>query len=194
MKITEVIQVAESPDNVWDLFQDVPSLSRCLPGAELTADLGDGKYEGTVGVKLGPMTANFEGTCTVTPDAEMRTCTISGKGADKRGGSVGRIKIDYAVVAADGAGTKVTVDADIQLSGAAAQFGRTGLIKDMSQRLIGEFVSCVEAKLTAETVEEATEVRAAEVKGVSLVFSSLGSIIVRFFKRLMGRGGPDDAA
>ena len=92
MKITEMIQVAQSPDSVWELFQDVPSLSRCLPGAELTADLGDGNYEGTVGAKLGPMTANFEGTCTVTPDAETRTCTISGKGADKRGGSVGTLR------------------------------------------------------------------------------------------------------
>ena len=186
MKITEVIEVSQSPDRVWELFQDVPSLSRCLPGAELTADLGDGKFEGTVGAKLGPMTANFEGTATVTSDEQARTGSINGKGADKRGGSVGRIKVEYSVQAGDGGGTKVTVDADVQLSGAAAQFGRTGLIKDMSQRLIGEFVSCIEAKLTADTVEGAAAVKASEVKGFSLLFSSLGAGVARFFKRIFG--------
>ena len=108
MKITEVIEVAQSPDRVWDLFQDVPSLSRCLPGAELTQDLGDGEYEGTVSAKLGPMTANFEGKATVTSDPETKTGTISGKGADRRGGSMGRVKIEYAVAEGDSSGTKVT--------------------------------------------------------------------------------------
>ena len=66
----------------------------------------------------------------------------------------------------------------------------------MSEKLIGEFVACIEAKLSAETVEEATEVRAAEVKGVSLLFTSLSAIVVRFFKRIVGRGDADshDAA
>ena len=65
------------------------------------------------------MTANFEGKATVTADAATRSGTINGKGADKRGGSVGRVKIDYAINAADGGGTHVTVDGDVQLSGAA---------------------------------------------------------------------------
>jgi len=191
MKMTETFEVSQSPDRVWDLFQDVPSLSRCLPGAELTADLGNGEYEGQVGVKLGPMTANFEGKATVIADAATRSGTITGKGTDKRGGSVGQVKIDYSINAADDGGTQVTVDGDVQLSGAAAQFGRTGLIKSMSEKLIGEFVACIEAQLSAETDEEATEVRAAEVKGISLLFSSLWAIVVRFVKRLVGRSDAD---
>ena len=188
MKITEIIQVTQSPERVWELFQDVPSLSRCLPGAELTADLGDGEYEGVVSAKMGPMTANFEGRATVTSDADSRTGTINGKGNDKRGGSMGRVKIDYSVEASDDGGTRVTVEGNVQLSGAAAQFGRTGLIKDMSKRLITEFVSCVEEKLAAETVEEAAEVVADKVQGIRLLFSSLGSSISRLLRKLFGRG------
>jgi carbon monoxide dehydrogenase subunit G len=186
MKITETIEVDRPADQVWELFQDVPALAACLPGAELTEDKGDGVYAGTVGAKLGPMTANFEGEATVSVDAAARTGSVKGKGMDRAGGSMGQVTMQYAVVARDDGGSTVTVDADVLLSGAAAQFGRTGLIKEMSSRLIGEFVTCVEAKLAATTPEEAAEVGAGDVKGLSLFFSSLLATIRRFFRRLFG--------
>jgi hypothetical protein len=57
----------------------------------------------------------------------------------------------------------------------------------MSSRLLGEFIECVEAKLAAETVEEAAAVEAREVGGLRLFFASLGSAIARFFRGLFGR-------
>jgi carbon monoxide dehydrogenase subunit G len=185
VKITEVIEVGRSVDQVWALFQDVPELARCLPGAELTEDKGDGVYAGKVGAKLGPMTATFEGEATVASDETTHTGSVNGRGMDKRGGSVGQVKMNYSMEPTEG-GTSITVDADVILSGAAAQFGRTGLIKEMSHRLIGEFVACVEAKLAAESDEAASEVEAGDVKGVSLFFSSLISTVVDFLKRLFG--------
>lgn len=186
MKITETIEVSRPVDKVWELFQDVPDLATCLPGAELTEDKGDGKYAGVMSVKLGPMTANFEGEATVTSDSAARTGKLSGRGVDKRGGSQGRIKVDYSLEATDSGGTRVLVEADVVMAGAAAQFGRTGLIREISKRLIGDFVDCVEGKLAAATAAEAAEISAGDVKGMSLFFASLGSAIVKFFKRLFG--------
>ncbi|MFQ5555758.1 MAG: SRPBCC family protein [Acidimicrobiia bacterium] len=163
MKITEVIEVERPPEKVWGLFQDVPELARCLPGAELTEDRGDGTYAGAVTAKLGPMTARFEGEATVTADAASRSGSVKGKGVDKSGGSIGQVGVAYTVEPT-ATGARVTVDADVLLSGAAAQFGRTGLIKEMSKRLIGEFVSCIEAKLGAETDEEAATIEAGSLR------------------------------
>lgn len=187
MKISEVIEVKSPPEKVWELFQNVPELASCLPGATLTEDKGDGTYAGSVAAKLGPMTATFEGEATVSSDAEARTGSVKGKGVDKRGGSQGQMKMTYAIEAME-SGTRVAVDADVMLAGAAAQFGRTGLIQEMSKRLIAEFVECVEAKLAAGTEEEAAAVSAGEVKGISLFFASLWATIVKFFKRLFGGG------
>lgn len=186
MKITEVVRVGRSIDQVWELFENVPELARCLPGAELTEDKGGGVYAGSVSAKLGPMTATFEGEATVVSDAESHTGTVNGKGMDRRGGSVGQVKMQYAMASGD-EGTEITIEADVILSGAAAQFGRTGLIKEMSNRLIGEFVHCVEAKLAAETIVEAAAVEAGEVKGFSLFLSSLLATLRRFIARLFGR-------
>ena len=174
MKISQQFVVAGDPETVWDFFQDVPSVAQCLPGAELKDVEPDGSYNGQLSVKLGPMTATFEGTATVAPDPATKTATIEGKGVDKRGGSRGQVKLDYAVIAA-GTGSTVDIDADITLSGPAAQFGRTGLINEISKRLIGDFVDCLEAKLGASSEEAADEIRAQEVKGISLFLASLWS-------------------
>ncbi|MDH3499775.1 MAG: SRPBCC family protein [Acidimicrobiia bacterium] len=185
MKITQEFEVARPIAVVWDFFQDVPSVAQCLPGAELTEDKGDGVFAGKISVKLGPMTAAFEGEATVTPDAAMNSGHIEGKGVDRRGGSRGQVKVDYRLVDAAG-GTSVAVDADVTLSGSAAQFGRTGLINEMSSRLIGEFVTCLEAKLEATTEAEANTITAGEVSGFSLFLSSLLTRIGDFFKKLLG--------
>ena len=180
MNIEHEFTVARPPDVVWDLFQDIPSVAQCLPGAELLGQGEDGSYDGKLSVKMGPMAASFEGKCFVEPDAVARTATIDGKGVDKKGGSRGQMKVSYSVVP-EGSGSKVAVNADVTLSGPVAQFGRTGLINEMSKRLIGEFVNCLEAKLTAGSPMEATSIKAGEVRGISLFFSSLWAWIKGLF-------------
>lgn len=180
MKISQEFVVARPVGHVWDFFQDVPSVAHCLPGAELSSQNDDGSYEGSLSVRLGPMTSAFEGTATITPDEANMTATIDGKGVDKKGGSRGQVKVVYAIVE-DSDGAKVTVDADVTLSGPVAQFGRTGLINEMSKRLIGDFVTCLEGKLAAESPEEAHTIRASEVRGISLFFASLWAWLKRLF-------------
>lgn len=183
MKISQSFVVARPPDVVWDFFQDVPAVAQCLPGAKLEDREADGSYSGALSVKLGPMTSLFEGKATIAPNPDARSATIEGKGVDKRGGSRGQVQVEYHLIPAE-EGTEVTVDADISLSGPAAQFGRTGLINEMSKRLIGEFVDCLEAKLGAESEEEAGAIEVTEVRGIGLFFASLWAWVKRLF------GGP----
>ena len=182
MNISQEFVVGRPADVVWDFFQDVPVVAQCLPGAELLAQKDDGSYEGKVSVKLGPMAASFEGTAIVTPDPGSRSATIEGKGVDRRGGSRGQVKVVYTITPQD-AGSKVEVDAEVILSGPAAQFGRTGLINEMSKRLIREFVDCLEAKLAAETPEEASAIKSSEVRGLSLFLASLWAAVRKLFSR-----------
>jgi len=187
VKITEEFEVRQDIGAVWDLFQEIPELARCLPGAELTEDRGGGRYAGTVTVKLGPLTASFEGEAEVRSVEAERTGRVEAKGADRRGGSAGQIDVRYGLEASE-AGTKVTVDADLVLRGAAAQFGRTGLIREISARIIRDFVACIEAKLAAGPAESAIEIEAGEMRGLSLVFASSAAAIRRAGARLFARG------
>lgn len=185
MKIEHEFTVARPPERVWEFFQNVPSVAECLPGAEMMGQADDGSYDGKLSVKLGPMAASFEGKATVTPDPEAKSAVIEGKGVDRTGGSRGQVKVVYQITPDDG-GSKVGVDADVTLSGPVAQFGRTGLVNEMSKRLIGEFVQCLEAKLAADSPAEASTIKAGEVRGISLFFSSLWAWLTGLFRRQEG--------
>ena len=57
--------------------------------------------------------------------------------------------MDYRLAPA-GDGTEVTVDADVTLAGAIAQFGRTGLMQETANILVQDFVRALEAQLAPQ--------------------------------------------
>ncbi len=187
MRISEEFVVDRSVADVWPLFKDVPELARCLPGAELTADNGDGSYDGQVSVKLGPITASFEGTATVDFDEAAYTLQIKGRGVDRSGGSQGQVVVDVVLDENENRDTAVSINAEVTLAGPIAQFGRTGLVNEVSRRLIDEFSRCVHTKLDAETAAEAEAISAGEVKGFSLFFASVWSSVSGWLKRVFSR-------
>lgn len=150
MKIEQSFEVSRSPAEVWELFQDIPAVASCMPGAELTEDNGDGNYAGRVNIKLGPFGASFEGKAQVVPDPTTRTAHVQGSGLDRRGGSRSKLNMDYKVSEAPN-GSRVDILADIQLSGPIAQFGRTAVVTETANVLIGEFARNFENKLQASS-------------------------------------------
>jgi carbon monoxide dehydrogenase subunit G len=181
MKITQEFVVAQVPEAVWEFFADVPAVAGCMPGTELSEERQDGSYAGKMSVKLGPMTAGFEGEARVERDDSAQSGHIRGAGVDRRGGSRAQVEVHYRLEEVP-EGTKVIVDADLTLAGAAAQFGRTGLVKEISNRLARQFVECLEAKLSAPDADE--EVSVGEVRGLSLFLSSLWAALAGTIRRL----------
>ena len=53
MLIKNEFEVAEPVEKVWRFFDDIPQVASCLPGAELTENLGDDRYKGRVAVRMG---------------------------------------------------------------------------------------------------------------------------------------------
>jgi carbon-monoxide dehydrogenase small subunit len=218
LEIKQSFTVARPLADVWALFQDIPTVARCMPGAELTEDKGNGLYAGKVAIKLGPFVAAFEGEAQSTVDAAAYSGHVEGRGVDKRGGSRSKLVMDYRLSEAD---RRTTVDlaADIQLSGPIAQFGRTGIITETATFLIGQFVQNVEARLASApepSVPAASATHGAPASSASAfstpassapaasvrpapaasappsssisAFTLLRVLIAGFFRRLFGRG------
>ncbi len=188
MKFSQDFIVAAPLERVWALFQDVPEVVECLPGATLTEALGDDRFKGDVAVKLGPVAARFEGVAEHTADESARSGVIQGKGTDKKGGSRTQATIGYRLEEAP-EGTKVTVDSDITLSGRAAQFGRPGLIREMTGRIIQDFGKNLESKLAEGDAPQedagsppAEAAPRQEVSGFSLLFASLLNMLKRWLR------------
>ncbi|MHC6151484.1 xanthine dehydrogenase family Fe-S subunit [Bradyrhizobium elkanii] len=144
----ETFTVAHPVDLVWDFFANIGAVASCLPGASLAGESVDGHVNGQVKIKVGPISAEFQGVADVTRHDATRSGTIVGAGKDKRSNSSTRGLIGYAVKQGDAPNqTKVDLTIGFTLTGALAQFSRSGLIQDVAGRIIAVFVQNLEAKL-----------------------------------------------
>ncbi|MEU1745764.1 SRPBCC family protein [Micromonospora arida] len=148
MKITNEFAVAVPIDEAWAVLTDLEGIAPCLPGAQLTGVDGD-IYRGRVKVKVGPVISEFAGTARfVEKDDAAYRGVIDAKGRDAR--STGNASaLVTAHLRPDGDRTLVSVDTDLKISGKLAQFG-SGMIKEVSGKLVAQFVANLEAKLAAD--------------------------------------------
>ena len=84
--ITSDFEVAEPVEKVWRFFDNIPQVASCLPGAELTKDLGDDKYEGRVAIRMGPVRLQFTGTADITERDEAAKQHRGARGGRRREG------------------------------------------------------------------------------------------------------------
>lgn len=182
MEIIDHFEVSAPPDVVWQMFADVPNLVACLPGAELTEQLGDDVYRGEVRVRLGPMRPSFEGEARVERDESTMSGIVAAKGMDRKGGSRAEATVRYSIRAIPG-GTRVELVSTIAMLGRLAQFGRTNLLRDISAQMTSDFAGCLSAKLAARTPQEAEAVRAHELRPVATAVALLRLRLRRAVRR-----------
>jgi carbon monoxide dehydrogenase subunit G len=148
MKIDNEFTVGVPIERAWAVLTDLEGIAPCMPGAVLTGVEGD-VYSGKVKVKVGPITSEYAGTAQfIEKDQASYRAVIDAKGRDARGAGQAAAMIT-AHLRADGSNTVVSVDTDLKISGKIAQFG-SGMIKDVSAKLLGQFVDCLEGKLVDE--------------------------------------------
>jgi uncharacterized protein len=151
MRIEQTVEVDAPLDRVWALVNDVPRVAPCMPGAALTKVVDERTYEGTVRVKLGPISMSYKGTVVLEEvDEATHGARLSASGKDVRGGGTARAKVDTSLEAVSEARTRMSVVSDVQLTGKVASFGR-GAISDVSAKLFGQFADCLRDTLEAET-------------------------------------------
>jgi carbon monoxide dehydrogenase subunit G len=149
MKLEQSFSVQAPLGEVWSALIDVERVAPCLPGAEITERGEDGEYHGTFSVRLGPTSAAYRGTLRLdSVDEAAREATMSAKGTDKRGQGGASATIVNRLREEDG-GTRVDVTADFTITGRLASFGRSGMIEDISKRLLRDFADCLQATLAA---------------------------------------------
>jgi carbon monoxide dehydrogenase subunit G len=186
MLIKNEFEVAEPVDKVWEFFGDIPQVAACLPGAELTEDLGDERYKGRVAVRMGPVRLQFGGTADITErDEAARRVVVHATGAEEKGRGQASMVVTATLMSA-GRGTKVSVTQDLQLSGAAAQYGR-GMIGDVTAVLMRDFSANLQDRIArierGESPEQVAAAAATPAKGFTLGLRAAMMALRRVFRR-----------
>jgi carbon monoxide dehydrogenase subunit G len=189
MLIKNEFEVAEPAEMVWQFFDNIPQVAACLPGAELTEDLGDDRYKGKVAVRMGPVRLQFAGTADITErDEAAKRVVVHASGADEKGRGQANMVVTATLARTSRGTTKVGVVQDLQLSGAAAQYGR-GMISDVSAVLMRDFAANMQGRIermgkgAGESAEQIAATTAAPARGFSLGMRAAMMALQRVFRR-----------
>jgi carbon-monoxide dehydrogenase small subunit len=180
--------VAHPPAQVFALFDDIAAVASCLPGATLVGTPRPERVEGAIRVKIGPISANFNGAARVERDEANLAGRILGVGNDQRSRSMTQGEIRYRLVPLDnGVATRVELTIGYSLTGMLAQVGRSGLVRDLAARLVAEFAGNLDRRLSGDVTS--APATAADLNGVSLILGLLRERATNVVRRLIGRGG-----
>ncbi|BBQ01973.1 carbon monoxide dehydrogenase (plasmid) [Burkholderia sp. SFA1] len=173
-------------EKVWAFMGDLPSVTSCLPGAELVEHDGE-SVKGKIAIKFGPMSANFAGAARLERDDAAHRAVMRGAGQDNISRSRANGDVTYALSSeAQGAQTRVAVTLEYMLQGPLAQFSRSGLVKDFVRRMIADFGARITAQLGGNAAPEASaSASSAKFNAGSLVWSVIWGRI----RQLFGKGG-----
>jgi uncharacterized protein len=149
LRIEETFQLRAPIDRVWQYLVNPRKVVECLPGAELTEVKDDATYLGRVKVKVGPISASYNGKVTITTrDDAAHVVSMVGEGRESTGSGSAKMTMTSRLEVIAGGSTQVQVTADIDIVGKIVQFGR-GMIESVNKQLFKQFVECVRVTLEA---------------------------------------------
>jgi uncharacterized protein len=139
VKLDKRYPVAATLDQAWTVLSDIHATAACMPGAQITEQIDDTHYKGTVKSKVGPAVMTFNGDIDLQGiDADAKQLKMLGKGADKSGSSASMQLTAHLEPAADGLGCVLAGVATIIVSGKLAQFGNR-LLVPVSDAMLAQF-------------------------------------------------------
>ncbi|MDE2082325.1 MAG: SRPBCC family protein [Burkholderiales bacterium] len=139
VKLDKRYPIAASVDQAWAVLSDIRAVAACMPGAQITEQLDETHFKGTVKSKVGPAVMSFGGDIELQGlDAAARSLKMLGKGADKAGSSAS-MQLSAHLEPGETAAQSVLVgQATIIVSGKLAQFG-SRLLVPVSDAMLAQF-------------------------------------------------------
>ena len=186
MLISKSFDVDQPVDKVWTFFDDIPMVAACIPGADLTNEVGEDEYEGDVTISAGPVKLEFSGSVKIkTRDDAKKNIVLDASGADKKGRGAANALLDVGLQPMGGS-TRVNLAMDLAISGAAAQYGR-GLVADVTGVLIDQTADSMKQRMTAIAEGRdpmsvgAPQSASGLAIGLTAFFRALKRVFARFF-------------
>ena len=136
MDMTGERRIPAPRQKVWNSLNDPQVLRTCIPGCEKLERTGDNAFTATAAMKIGPISARFNGKVNLLDIDEPNSYRIQGEG---QGGVAGFAKGGATVrLADDGPFTLLTYEAKAQVGGKIAQLGAR-LIDATSKQMADQF-------------------------------------------------------
>ena len=151
-------QLSATQQQAWDALNDPEMLKKCLPGCDKFESTGDGQYTVAMAVKVGPVSAKFNGKVTLSDIQPPASYKLAFEG---QGGVAGFGKGSSEVsLAPNDAGCELGYTVQAQVGGKIAQMGQRlidGAAKSMADDFFKRFDNELQALHAPPAVEGADE-------------------------------------
>lgn len=152
-RIEQSFELQAPVDRAWSYLVDPRQVVNCLPGAELLEVKDDQTFLGRVKVKVGPVTAAYDGRVTITGrDDATHVVSMVGEGRERAGSGSAKMTMTSRLTPVSAGVTQVQITADVDIVGKAAQFGR-GMIESVNKQLFKQFTECLRSTLESPTAD-----------------------------------------
>jgi uncharacterized protein len=150
IRIVERYVVRAPVEAVWDFLVDPRRVVGCVPGGELVSVVDARTFEGTIRVRVGPLTLAYAGRVQLAEvDAAARRVKIVGAAHERAGSDSARLTLESWLTALPGGATEVVAHARVDVAGRVVELGR-GVLERLGHLVFQEFASCVRATVEAE--------------------------------------------
>lgn len=156
LQIRESFEVAAPVGAVWTFINDPQNVVACMPGASLERIVDERQFIGSVKLKIGAVSAQYQGTITYTEvDREQGLVKMLATGNERGGGTVSGTIVTQLEALGPQA-TRVNCESSVDLTGKIVQVGR-GMIEGVSAQIIKKYVGNVRALLEVPAASAGAE-------------------------------------
>ncbi len=140
-----VIPMAREP--LWDFLMDVPKVARSLPGVETVSQIDDTTYQGTLKVRVGPISLNLQGKIIMEQrDRGSWRAALRAEASDRMAAGAVKGKTTMELKEIGPKETELLVETDVNILGKIGEFGQP-IIRKKADQMLKEFVENIKKQL-----------------------------------------------
>ena len=140
-----VIPMAREP--LWDFLMDVPKVAKSLPGVETISQIDDTTYQGTLKVRVGPISLNLQGKIIMEQrDRGSWRAALRAEASDRMVAGAVKGKTTMELKEIGPKETELLVETDVNILGKIGEFGQP-IIRKKADQMLKEFVENIKKQL-----------------------------------------------
>jgi len=157
VKAEKNLKLNQDPDMIWKCMIDPSFMVKSVPGAELTEQLDERNFKGKISIKIGPVTAKFNGEAEFTKLKEADyELTMEGKGLDTSGKGGANMTMNIKLSTLEEGGTEMQSSMSLSITGRLAQFGAR-MIVAVNNKMFDQWATSFTELLNEQTSSKNSE-------------------------------------
>ena len=159
VKAEKSLKLNQEPAMIWECMIDPSFMVKSVPGAELTEQLDERNFKGKISIKIGPVTAKFNGKAKFTKLEEADyELIMEGKGLDTSGKGGANMTMNIKLSSLDEGGTEMQSSMSLSITGRLAQFGAR-MIVAVNNKMFDQWAASFTELLNEQTSSKDSEVK-----------------------------------